>query len=64
MSEANLEICTKLKESHAELLAFLTAERDCFYECCTDDDGKTNDEGDIAELARLDAMIDRARAAR
>lgn len=52
-----------LSESHSELLAFLIAERDCFYECCTDGEGNTDDEGDIAELARLDAMIDRARAA-
>jgi hypothetical protein len=52
-----------LQQSHAELLAFLIAERDCFYECCTDGEGHTEDPADIAELTRLDAIIDRARAA-
>jgi hypothetical protein len=52
-----------MRESLAELLRFTIAERDTFYECCSDPDGVMQDEDDQRELARLDAMIDRARAA-
>lgn len=52
-----------LKQSHAELLAFVMAERDCFYECCSNDDGIISDPDDIRELEEIDAIIDRAQKA-
>ena len=52
-----------LIESTQELLRFAIAERDAFYDCSTDAEGNLNDPGDQAELERMDAMIDRARAA-
>jgi hypothetical protein len=52
-----------LNESHAELLAFVVAERDCFYECCSNNDGIISDPNDVRELEEIDAIIDRAQKA-
>ena len=52
-----------LQQSHAELLAFVMAERDCFYERCSNEDGTISDPDDIRELEEIDAIIDRAQKA-
>lgn len=46
-----------------ELLRFAIAERDAFYDCCTDAEGNLTHPGDQAELDRMDQMIDRSRTA-
>lgn len=51
-----------LIDSHQELLRFVIAERDAFYDCSTDAEGNLPDPGDQAELDRMDQMIDRAQA--
>ncbi|WP_339344148.1 hypothetical protein [uncultured Alcanivorax sp.] len=51
-----------LIDSHQELLRFVIAERDAFYDCATDAEGNLTDPGDQPELDRMDQMIDRAQA--
>jgi hypothetical protein len=60
---AQLGAVLALKHSHAELLKFVIAERDAFFESSTDAEGRFTDPDDATELAEMDALIDRARAA-
>lgn len=52
-----------VRESLREMLREYIAERDCFYECHTDAQGRFLDGRDKKECERMDAVIDRARAA-
>ncbi|MCK0153895.1 hypothetical protein MWU49_09280 [Alcanivorax sp. S6407] len=53
---------TSLAESHQELLRFVIAERDAFYDCATDAEGNFTDPTDRVELDRIDQIIDCAQA--
>ena len=41
----------------------MIAERDCFYDRCSNEDGTISDPDDIRELEEIDAIIDRAKQA-
>lgn len=58
--EAHIE---GLVESLTELHSFVLSERDAFYDCCSNEDGVVQLASDVTELARIDALIDKARAA-
>lgn len=44
-----------------QYIAFAIADRDAFYDECTDDEGNVSDEYDARELKRVDDLIDRGR---
>ncbi|MBK1640255.1 hypothetical protein CKO24_14545, partial [Rhodothalassium salexigens DSM 2132] len=53
----------QLEAALTEALRELTAERDTLYDFVTGPDGRYGDPRDEAEVARLDGIIDRGRAA-
>ncbi|MBK5910092.1 hypothetical protein CCR85_01110 [Rhodothalassium salexigens] len=53
----------QLEAALTETLREIIAERDTLYDCVTCADGRYDDPRDEAEVARLDGIIDRGRAA-